>query len=570
MWQGCDNMLASIREDLKNKVIDALNKAVEEGILKVSDTPDFYMQKPDLQEHGDLSAPLPLMLAKQAKMSPRQIAEILIRYIPEDRLLEKVEVAGPGFINFFLSDIWLYRLLIDIQKNETYGESSKGNGEKIQVEFVSANPVGPVNVVSARAASIGDSIANLLKAIGYQVHRESYINDAGGQVDTFARSVNARYCQLLGQEIDFPDNGYHGEYIKELADALTTDYGDSLLQKSEAERLQFFRDEGLKRMIESHKRDLLDFGVEFDMWASEKDVRGSGKMDEALEYLRKHNYSYEQDDAVWFKSTYFGDDRDRVIIKSNGDVTYMVPDVAYHLDKSHRGFKKVIDLWGPDHHGYIPRMKAAMQALGLPHDWLEILIVQQVNLLREGQAVRMSKRAGQFVTLRQLIEELSEEVGKSFAVDSARFFFQMRSTSAHLDFDMDLAIQQAETNPVFYIQYAHARICSIFKQAKEKGIEIEGMANPALLCEPEERQLMKKLGDFPDAVYESTIGMAPHSIARYLQDLASIFHSFYNKCKVLDADNIELTKARILLVDCVRIVLRKGLSILGISAPESM
>jgi arginyl-tRNA synthetase len=295
-------------------------------------------------------------------------------------------------------------------------------------------------------------------------------------------------------------------------------------------------------------------------------------MDEVLNKIYENNYSYKKDGAVWFKSTFFGDDKDRVIVKSNGEVTYMVPDLAYHLDKAQRGFQKVIDLWGPDHHGYIARMKAGMQALGLPHDWLEILIVQQVNLLRGGESVKMSKRAGQFVTLKQLIDELSEQVGKRFAVDVARFFFQMRSTNAHLDFDMDLAVQQAESNPVFYIQYAHARICSIHKQKGEKGISLLDSQNTdiSLLRESEEIELIKKLADFPDVIYESAMNTSQHTITHYLQELASAFHSFYNKCKVLDTDKIELSSARFLLVNCVRTVLRNGLTLLGISSPESM
>ncbi len=571
MWQGIENILSFIREELKKNIIEAVKKAVEENILKPIDIPDFYMQKPDTEEYGDMSSPLPLMLSRQAKMPPKQIAEAIVQFIGKSEIIEKVEVAGPGFINIFLSDKCFQELLFEIKKRgKFYGQTNIGNGEKVQVEFVSANPVGPLNVVSARAASVGDCLANLLKAIGYNVERESYINDAGVQVDTFARSVDARFLQALGKDVQFPEDGYHGDYIKDLANDLINDYGNDLIEKPEPERIQFFKQEGLRRMIEGQRNALLEFGVKFDQWASEKAVRDSGLMDEALKYIKEHNYSYDHEGATWFKSTLFGDDRDRVLIKSNGDVTYMVPDIAYHLDKSNRGFKKVIDLWGPDHHGYIPRMKAAMQALGLRHDWLEILIVQQVNLIRAGQAVRMSKRAGQFVTLRQLIDELSEKVSRRFAVDVARFFFLMRSTSAHLDFDMDLAIQQADTNPVFYVQYAHARICSIFKRLEEMKINIDDEVDSSLLKEPEERQLMKKLADYPDVVYESAIEMSPHIITRYLQDLSALFHSYYNKCKVLDIENIEMTKARLLLIECIMLVLQNGLGILGISAPQSM
>jgi arginyl-tRNA synthetase len=570
-----DNILADVRSELKDAVLKAVEASREEGVIKLAAIPEFYIQKSDQPKYGDLATSLALMLAKDAKMAPRQIAEIIVKHIQKSELIDKIEIAGPGFINFFLKDGWLHLLLHTIQaKGQHFGEMNVGNGEKVQVEFVSANPVGPLNVVSARAASVGDSIANLLRAIGYDVERESYINDAGGQVDTFARSVEARYRQLLGDDIQFPEDGYHGDYITDLARELMVEYGEKLRQKSELDRIQFFKEEGLQRIINGQKEDLMEFGVEFDIWASEKAVRQSGKVDMVIQHLRENNYIYKREGAVWFKSTFFCDDRDRPAIKSNGDVTYIVPDWAYHLDKSQRGFKKVIDLWGPDHHGYISRMQAGMQALGLPYDWLEILIVQQVNLLSEGQAVRMSKRAGQFVTLRQLVDELAEKVGRTFAVDVARFFFQMRSITSHLDFDMDLAIQQAEANPVFYIQYAHARICSIFQQAEERGVKYESLntddVNLSLMVESEERELMKKLAEFPDNVYESAVAREPHRIARYLQDLASSFHSFYNKHRVLDNDNVEITEARLFLIDCVRIVLVNGLSILGISAPKSM
>ncbi len=573
MWQGHDNILADVREELRETITEAVNDAREKELLNLTAVPEFPVQRPDQQEHGDLATSLPLMLARQAKMSPRQIAEIIVRCMPESDLIEKIEIAGPGFINFFLTNGWLHDLLLTIQeKRERFGKTDAGKGQKLQVEFVSANPVGPLNVVNARAASIGDSIANLLDAVGYQVGRESYINDAGVQVNTFARSVDARYRQLLGEDVEFPEDGYHGDYIKDLAHEMMNDCGEELAQKTEEERLKIFREDGLQRMIDGQKRDLREFGVQFDVWTSEKAVRQSGKMDDVLQHLHDENYTYKWEGAVWFKSTFFGDDRDRVAIKSDGDVTYIVPDWAYHLDKSQRGFEKVIDLWGPDHHGYISRMKAGMQALGLPHDWLEILLVQYVTLLSKGQAVRMSKRAGQFVTLKQLVDELAEKVGKEFAVDVARFFFQMRSATSQLDFDMDLAIQQAEANPVFYVQYAHARICSIFRQAEEREMELAELdeANTSLLGELEERELMKKLAEFPDAIYESAMAREPHRISRYLQEIASAFHVFYSKCRILDSENIEMTKARALLTDCTRKVLQNGLALLGISAPETM
>jgi arginyl-tRNA synthetase len=575
MWQGHDNILADVRTELKNMITNAVNEAREKGLLNLAVVPEFHIQQPEQQKHGDLAVSLPLMIAREAKMPPRKVAETIVHRIPESDLVEKIEIAGPGFINFFLTDGWLHDLLCTIHdKANEFGRTNIGRGGKVQVEFVSANPVGPVNVVNARAASIGDSIANLLEATGYQVERESYINDAGAQVDTFARSINARYLQLLGEDIEFPEDGYHGDYIRDLAGDMIQDYREELQQKTEAERLQFFKEEGLKRMLEGQKQDLSDFGVDFDVWASETAVRQSGKMDEVLQHIQDKGYTYKREGAVWFRSTFFRDDRDRPIIKSNGDVTYIVPDWAYHLDKSQRGFEKVIDLWGPDHHGYISRMQAGMQALGLPHDWLEIQIVQMCNVLSGGQAVRMSKRAGQFVALKQLVDELTEKVGRRFAVDVARFFFQIRSSTAQLDFDMDLAVQQAEVNPVFYVQYAHARICSIFAQAEERdmGESLADMseADSSLLREHEERELMKKLAEFPDIVYESARAREPHRLAHYLQELASAFHTFYNKHRVLDSENMQMTRARALLANCVGTVLHNGLSLLGISAPRSM
>ena len=345
MWQRRDNVLASIRNELTKIVVNAVNKAVEEKLIGLVDIPEFYVQKTDQKEHGDLSVSLPLMLSRQAKMPPRQIADNIVRCIEQNDLIDHIEVAGPGFVNFFLTDRWLCEVLSAIQeKGQSYGESDQGNGEKVQVEFISANPVGPLNVVSARAASIGDSIVNLLKAIGYNVEREFYINDAGGQVYTFAKSINARYCQLFGLDVEFPEDGYHGDYVKVLAREIKEEYGDKFLEMPEIERLEIFKELGLKNILEGQRQDLREFGVEFDVWTSEKAVRDSGKMDEVLRKIQENNYSYKQDGAVWFKSTFFGDDKDRVIVKSNGEVTYMVPDLAYHLDKAQRDFQKVIDL----------------------------------------------------------------------------------------------------------------------------------------------------------------------------------------------------------------------------------
>ncbi|MCD6505361.1 arginine--tRNA ligase [Candidatus Poribacteria bacterium] len=567
-------MTGKVRERIARAIEQAIDKAISQGVIPEVQIPKVKLERPRDERFGDLACTVALELASRIKTQPRKVAEeIVSRMDSADGLIESVEIAGPGFINIKLSKGWLENLLRQItSQKEDFGRCDLGKGKKVQVEFVSTNPTGPLNVVNGRAASVGDSLVNILQAVGYDVTREFYINDAGGQAYRLAKSIEARYQQLIGNDVPFPEDGYKGEYVTELAKSLIQERGDDLARMDERERLELFREIGCARMVEWQKRDLERFRVFFDVWTSEKAIRDSGKPEMILERLREKGYLYERDGAVWFRSTDFGDDKDRVLIKSDGEYTYVVPDIAYHYDKFERGFDRVIDIWGPDHYGYIVRLKAAIQAMGIDPERLQIMIVQMVRLVRGGQSVKMSKRKGEFITLADLLDELAETVDERFAVDVARFFFVMRSHSTHLDFDMDLAISQANDNPVFYIQYAHARICSIFRQAAERGIErwpIERV-DLSLLGNDEEVSLMRSLAQYPEVILGAAQSLEPHRIPYYLLDLATRFHAFYDRHRVLDRENMPLTQARMILADAVGQVIRNGLSLLGIRAPERM
>ncbi|MBQ6913787.1 MAG: arginine--tRNA ligase, partial [Acidaminococcaceae bacterium] len=433
--------------------------------------------------------------------------------------------------------------------------------EKIQLEYVSANPTGPLHVGHGRGAAVGSALGNLLKAAGYDVEQEYYINDAGNQMTNLARSVNARYLELLGKEIEFPEDGYHGHDIIDTAQRIINKYGDRFLQMKEAERLEEFKTIAYQEKLAALKEDLERFNVRFDVWFSEKTLHEANKIKEACDTLLEKGYMYEQDGALWLKSTAFGDDKDRVVIRDNGVPTYFAADIAYHANKFGRGFDRVINLWGADHHGYIARMKAAMQCMGYQPEQLEILILQMVRLLRDGQEVKMSKRTGQSVTLNELIDEVG--------TDAARFFFVMRSIDSQLDFDLDLAKKKSNDNPVFYVQYAHARICSIMRQVAEAGIEVQGKGDYKLLTEPVEVDLIKKLGEYPEMLATAAKERAVQQVAHYVYDLAGLFHSAYNQCRILGV-NEDLQQARLAMVIAVGHVVRHALSILGVSAPEKM
>jgi arginyl-tRNA synthetase len=476
--------------------------------------------------------------------------------------VKKAEIAGPGFINFYLNPDWVYDMLARIvEAGENYGNLPKASDEKIQLEYVSANPTGPLHVGHGRGAAVGSALANLLKAAGYDVEQEYYINDAGNQMNNLARSVNARYLELLGKEIEFPEDGYHGHDIIDTAQRIINKYGDRFLQMEEAERLEEFKTIAYQEKLAALKEDLERFNVRFDVWFSEKTLHEANKIKEACERLLEKGYMYEQDGALWLKSTAFGDDKDRVVIRDNGVPTYFAADIAYHANKFGRGFDRVINLWGADHHGYIARMKAAMQCMGYQPEQLEILILQMVRLLRDGQEVKMSKRTGQSVTLNELIDEVG--------TDAARFFFVMRSIDSQLDFDLDLAKKKSNDNPVFYVQYAHARICSIMRQVAEAGIKVQGKGDYKLLTEPVEVDLIKKLGEYPEMLATAAKERAVQQVAHYVYDLAGLFHSAYNQCRILGV-NEDLQQARLAMVMAVGHVVRHALSILGVSAPEKM
>lgn len=567
----------TIKTEVYNILENAIHAAIAAEEIAISEVPDIPFSPTKTPEHGDIATPIALGLAKKARMAPRDIAEIIVTHIDLNTHpnIRQIDIAGAGFINIHLADNWLYDTLQTIVSMQAaYGTCDKGDGEPLQIEFVSANPTGPLNVVSGRAAAVGDTLVNLLNAIGYKAIREYYVNDAGGQVERLGESIDVRYRQALGEEdLEIPEGGYQGEYLQEFAQTIADTEGDIHLQLTTNARIAHFRDEGIAHILAQQKTSLERFGVNFDVWSSEKAIRDSGKPEEIIQVFRENGYLYEAEDATWFRMTDFGDDKDCVVIRSNGEYTYFVPDAAYHRDKFDRGFTTVIDLLGPDHQGHITRLKNFAKALGLPDDWLEISIIQQVNLVdAEGKRSDMSKRRGQFRTLDTLIDELAETVGEQFAVDVARYFFLIRANNTHLDFNMELALTHASENPVFYIQYAHARCCSIFEQGNEQGIAPAPIEAVSLrrLTEPMEHELIRKLAEFPSIVLQSAEAREAHHVPHYLHELAGIFHPYYNQHRVLDTSDMEKTYARLILIQCVQRVLKNGLTLLGISAPESM
>ena len=568
-----DKTKSEIHQILKG----AIQAAISAGELQISEVPEIPFSPTKTPEHGDIATPIALGLAKNVKMEPKAIAETIVKYVnrTEHPSIRELQIAGPGFINVHLSNDWLYDTLRTIvSAQDAYGKSEIGRGKQIQIEFVSANPTGPLNIVSGRAAAVGDTLVNLLNVVGYEAIREYYINDAGGQVERLGESIDVRYRQALGEKnLEIPEDGYQGEYLQEFANTIANEEGDVYLKHSQEERIALFKDKGIEHLLGQQKASLERFGVNFDVWTSEKAIRDSGKPDQIIELFREKNYLYEDEDATWFRMTDFGDDKDCVVIRTDGEYTYFVPDAAYHGDKFDRGFDKVINLFGPDHQGHVTRLKNFVKALGLADDWLEIDIIQQVNFVdSNGNRHDMSKRRGQFFTLDLLIDELAEIIGEQFAVDVARYFFLMRANNTHLDFNLELAVTQANENPVFYIQYAHARCCSIFQQAKEQQIQLIPIDDTSLerLSEPDEHELIRKLAEFPSILLSSAGQREAHRIPHYLYELAAIFHPYYKQYRVLDTANMERTHARLILIQCVKTVLANGLKLLGISAPESM
>lgn len=557
----------SVLEQLQAAVKEALAEAaLEAGLVTSKDElPTIVLEVPKDKTHGDLATNLAMQLTKIAKKNPRQIAESIIEKLGTGKAsIQSAEIAGPGFINFRLDRSYLYPVIGEaLAQGSRYGALEAGQGKRIQVEFVSANPTGSLHLGHARGAAVGDALCNVLSFAGYDVTREYYINDAGNQVNNLAKSIEARYRQALGQVMDMPEDGYHGEDIVGFAKELAEQEGERLLSMGEQERFDYFRTYGLEKELAKIKRDLARFGVQFDEWYSESSLYENDQVTVVLDALRAKGQVYELDGAVWLSSTTFGDDKDRVLVKNDGSYTYLTPDAAYHMGKYARGFDQMINIWGADHHGYIPRMKAAMAALGNDPDKLTVLIAQMVSLFQNGEKVKMSKRTGKAVTM----EDLMDEVG----VDAIRYFFTMRSMDSHLDFDMDLAVSTSNENPVFYVQYAHARICSIFRQAEEQGITVLPWQETVLsrLNTEQEFNLLRKIGELPETIAEAARIYAPHTMIRYVYELASQFHSYYKAERVITED-AEQSQARLQLLAALRITLANTLALVGVSAPEKM
>lgn len=545
-------------------VKSAIRRALEKISQSVEDDRLFNLEKPKQEEFGDLSSPIAMNLAKHAKESPRKIAERILSNIEIDPYyVAKVEIAGPGFLNFYLAPDCLQDAVQEIiVEADRFGQSSWGKGQKVQFEFVSANPTGPLNIVSARAAAVGDVVASLFEWVGFKVEREYYVNDAGRQVRLLGASLSARYMQALGKDEPIPEDGYHGAYITDLAKELIQQDGAKYAELSQEQRQEQFSDMALKKMLRRHQDSLKKYRLNYDVWFQESAVRDKGEHLLVLQKLEEKGYTYHQDGAIWFRSTAFSDEKDRVLVTGEGEPTYFLVDIAYHEDKYLRGFDRIYDFWGPDHHGYIPRMSAALQALGHPKDSFQVGIIQQVNLLRDGQVVKMSKRAGEIIEM----DELIEEVG----VDAARFFFIDRRLSQPMDFDIELAKKQSEENPVLYVQYGHARICNLIRFAESKGISVTGDADTRLLTHPLELLMIKKLLDFPETVSKAAEFLEPHRITGYLTELSTILHRFYHDVRVVLEDQPQLSRARLLLNKATQQVYANGLRILNISAPQYM
>lgn len=556
------NPLDQINQLVAEAVADA---AVAAGLVSREELPAITLEVPKDKSHGDLATNAAMQLTRIAKKNPRQIAESILEHLDTAKAsIEKAEIAGPGFINFTLNKNYLYPIVSMIQQEGAdYGRVNVGQGQRIQMEFVSANPTGSLHLGHARGAAVGDALCNVLDFAGYEVTREYYINDAGNQVVNLCKSIEARYLQELGQDVEMPEDGYHGEDIKGFAKELVAEKGDSLLSLSPEERTAFFREYGLEKELGKIKRDLSRFRVRFDEWFSETSLYENGLVVKSLEELKAKGEAYDQDGATWLRTTDYGDDKDRVLVKNDGTYTYLTPDIAYHRNKYERGYDRMINIWGADHHGYIPRMKAAMEALGNDPAKLTVLIAQMVSLFQNGEKVKMSKRTGKAVTM----EDLMDEVG----VDAIRYFFTMRSMDSHLDFDMDLAVSTSNENPVFYVQYAHARICSVFRQAEEQGIELLPLdkVNLGLLTAEHEYDILRKIGELPQEVSLAAENYAPHRLIRYVYELASMFHSYYRAERVITED-AEQTQARFALLGAIRTVIANVLGLVGVSAPERM
>ena len=582
---------------MKDQLQDLLNKCIQELISKgtLNEMPSkIRIDHTKDNSHGDYATNIALMLSKQAKMSPVELAKIIIDQFEQKSFIKKIEIAGPGFINFFMSQETSSSIVNEIiDQAALYGSSEIGHGKKVLLEYVSANPTGPLHVGHGRGAAYGATVSNLLRNAGFIVDNEYYVNDAGRQMDILTVSIYLRYLTICGESLRFPDNGYQGQYIHDIAQVIYEASGqefhlksdlvfenvskdgseggdkeihiDQLIERAKSilgDRFKAVFKVGIESILGGIKNDLAEFGVIFEKWFSEQSLIDSGLSEACISKLKDSKNLYEKDGALWFKTTNYGDEKDRVVVRDNGNHTYFASDIAYHLEKLERGYDKIINVWGADHHGYIPRVKASIEALGHDPNKLEILLVQFANLYRGGSKVQMSTRSGSFVTL----EDLRAEVGN----DAARFFYILRKSEQHMDFDLDLAKSKTNENPVFYIQYAHARICSVFRQVQEKSLVFNhDKVNLGLLVEANEKTLLRELSRYRSVIESSALQYEPHQLAYYLRDLATYFHSYYNACPFIMEDQ-DLSQARLSLVLATKQVLSNGLSILGVSAPESM
>jgi arginyl-tRNA synthetase len=577
---------------MKQAIERGLNLAVtvliNENVLLPDALERISIERTRDRAHGDFASNIALVVAKQAQRNPREVAQLIVDHFPDIPEVEKLDIAGPGFINFTLVKNAHSQIINTIKtQGQNYGLSQIGAGRKVLVEFVSANPTGPLHVGHGRGAAYGDALVRLLKANGYEVEAEYYVNDAGRQMHILALSVYLRYLDLAGREVTLPDNGYKGDYVWDIAATVHRENGDTFVLDTEAlfadlpqdperamdtliERCQqglgktsynVVFEAGLNALVDDIRGDLEQFGVSYDQWFSERALVDSSAIDEAVEVLKANHKLYQKEGAWWFRSSDDGDEKDRVVLRANGQHTYFAADIAYHLQKANRGFDQLINIWGADHHGYVARVKAAFNAMDKDPDALKVLLVQFAILYRGGEKVSMSTRGGDFVTLR----ELREEVGR----DAARFFYVMRKPEQHMDFDLDLARSQSSDNPVYYVQYAHARVCSVYRQLEEKGLQLSGEADVSLLVEPHEIELMTELARYPEVLARAARDYAPHQLAYYLRDLANAFHAYYNAHPFISAEE-DMRHARLVLIDAVRQVIANGLGLLGVSAPERM
>ncbi|PKE26072.1 arginine--tRNA ligase [Macrococcoides caseolyticum] len=550
--------------NIVQKQKETLIEEIKQAILKaelVTEVPEIKIENPKDTKNGDYATNIAMVLTKLAKRNPREIAQAIVDNLDVQKAdVSKIDIAGPGFINFYMDNAYLTGIITEaLTKKEDFGKGEPKD-ERILVEYVSANPTGSLHIGHARNAAVGDTLSNVLSAAGYDVLREYYINDAGKQIENLAYSIEARFLQALGEDKALPADGYHGKDIIEIGKDLAEKHPE-YKDVEEAERIKAFRKLGLDYEMEKLKKDLTEFNVHFDNWFSETSLYENKKIDKALEQMRQRGYIFEEDGATWLRTTEFGDDKDRVLIKKDGSYTYFLPDIAYHYDKIERGYDTLINLFGADHHGYINRLKASLETFGVDSKRLEIQVMQMVRLLQDGQEVKMSKRTGNAITLRDIMDEVG--------IDAARYFLTMRSPDSHFDFDMELAKSESSDNPVYYAQYAHARICSMLRQAKEAGITPSRDANYALITNEKAFELLKRVADFESVIEQAAEHRAPHRITNYIQDLAAHFHKFYNAEKVL-TDDIEKSRAYVAMIEAVRITLQNALTLVGVSSPEKM